>query len=98
GLVPAALATNPPAPEMIARLNRPNVVLYDWEFTSEAIKHWHALAQLPALFEGRQGILTDPGSRWVLAAAKKLGEAVTEAEVTGDREISVQRKAPAGLT
>ncbi|HRI16128.1 MAG TPA: hypothetical protein PLX89_24275 [Verrucomicrobiota bacterium] len=98
GLVPMAQATNPPAPEMLARLNRPTVLLYDWEFTSEAIKHWHALDQLPALFEGRQGILTDPGSRWLLAAAAKLGESVTEAEVAGEHEVSIQRKAPAGLT
>lgn len=98
GVFPLIRSTNPLEPEMIARMSRTNVLLYDFEFTSEAIRQWNAFLQLPDLFEGRQGIMSYPGTRWLLAAGPRIGECVTEAVVTGEREIQVLRKSPVGLT
>ncbi|MBN9690541.1 MAG: hypothetical protein J0M24_09900 [Verrucomicrobia bacterium] len=98
GVIPMIRTTNPPAPEMIQQMNQPNVLVYDFEFTSESVKQWNALLQLPELLEGRQGIVNFPGSRWLMTAGPKLGECVTVVTRSGDRTLEVVRKSPVGLS
>jgi hypothetical protein len=98
GVIPMTRTTNPPAPEMIRQMSQPNVLVYDFEFTSESVKQWNALLQLPGLLEGRQAIVTYPGNRWLLAAAPKLGECVTVVTRSGERSVEVLRKSPIGLS
>lgn len=83
GFMPARNATNELAPEMLAQMNRSNLVYYDWEFTGAAAHHWHLGNQLVDLFEGRQAVVDSPATQWLLAAAPRMGESVTEALVTG---------------
>jgi hypothetical protein len=98
GVFPAARATNALSPEMLAQLNRPNVLLYDWEITAEAVHHWHVLGQLYDMQAGRHAVLNTPATQWLLAAAPKMGEAVTEGLTTGPRELTLHRKSSVGLT
>lgn len=90
--------TNPPAAEMVAQMSRPNVVLYDLEFTSEAVKQWNAVFQIPELLEGRQAIMSYPGTQWLLAAGPKIGECVTTMTIEGERKLQILRKSPVGLS
>ena len=98
GFMPARNATNELAPEMLAQMNRSNLVYYDWEFTGAAAHHWHLGNQLVDLFEGRQAVVDSPATQWLLAAAPRMGESVTEALVTGPGELSLARKSPMGLS
>ncbi|MBN8248711.1 MAG: hypothetical protein J0L84_14885 [Verrucomicrobia bacterium] len=98
GFLPAMRATNSLAPEMLAQLNRPNLAYYDWEFTSAAAHHWHLGGQLLDLTAGRHAVITTPATQWLLAAAPKLGECVTEGLVTSPDTLTLRRKSPLGLT
>lgn len=98
GVIPLVRTTNPPAPEMIAQMNKPNLLMYDLEIIAESYKQWNALLQIPDLMEGRRGGTTSPGIQWLLAAAPKLGECVTTATIEGERQLFIQRKSPVGLS
>lgn len=98
GFLPAFRPTNSLAPEMLAQLNRTNVVYYDWEFTSAAAQHWHLLGQIEDLMEGRHAVTSTPGTQWLLAVAPKVGETVTEGLLVDSKTISLRRKAPVGLS
>jgi len=98
GFLPAVRSTNALAPEMLAQLNRPNLLYYDWEFTSAAAHHWHLGRQLLDLMEGRHAVVTTPATQWLLAAATKMGECVTEGLVTAPDTIAIRRKSPIGLS
>lgn len=98
GFLPAMRSTNSLAPEMLAQLNRPNLVYYDWEFTSAAANHWHLGGQLLDLTAGRHAVITTPATQWLLAAAPKVGECVTEGLATSPDTLTLRRKSPLGLT
>ena len=98
GVVPLIRTTNPPSAGMIAQMSKPNVMYYDFEFTSEAISQWNAFLQLGDLLEGRTGIMTYPGTQWLLAARPKLGECVTVITKEGDQKLQLIRKSPIGLS
>lgn len=98
GLMPQARNTNALPREMLARLDAPEVLLYDWEITAETARHWNVVGQTADMLHRRVPMNLRPGSVWLAAAAEKMGEAVTEATVSGPAELSVKRKSAAGFT
>ncbi|MBL9174079.1 MAG: hypothetical protein JNL10_11135 [Verrucomicrobiales bacterium] len=98
GFLPAFRPTNSLAPEMLAQLNRTNLVYYDWEFTAAAAQHWHLLGQIEDLMEGRHAVTSTPATQWLLAVAPKAGETVTEGLLVDSKTIALRRKAPVGLS
>lgn len=98
GFVPAVRSTNVLAPAMLAQIHRTNVFYYDWEFTSASALHWHLVGQLIDLLEGHHAVTSSPATQWLIAAAPKVGETVTEGLVTGPNTVTLQRKSPLGLS
>lgn len=97
-MIPLVKTTNPPSPEMLAQMNRPDMLVYDFEFTSDSIRQWNAALQLPDLLEGRSVVTTTPAVRWLLAAGPLIGECVTTVTRRDASEALIRRKSPVGLS
>lgn len=100
GLVPQTPNTNPPPPELLARLtSRTNLFYYDWEITEGRLAQWRQmnsilgmLATVPAL----------PGASaaqpWLDAITPHLGNTITEVTLEKPNELQLIRKSHLGLT
>ena len=97
-MIPLVKTTNPPSPEMLAQMNRPDMLVYDFEFTSDSIRQWNAALQLPDLLEGRSVVTTTPAVRWLLAAGPLIGECVTTVTRKDASNALIRRKSPVGLS
>ncbi len=96
---PNSPKSRPLPPELFARLNRTNLVYYDWEITGERLKLLPQLTQLALMFtKHKQLAAQSAAARWLYHVSPALGVAVTEAAQTAPNELSFTRKAPAGLT
>ncbi len=87
-------------PELFAEVfGKPNLVYYEWEITSEHLGQWWNLLSLySALRRVPVGDAEAPAFKWINAMAKRAGNTVTEAVITGPRELTLTRKSPLGFT
>ncbi|MBI5773125.1 MAG: hypothetical protein HZA89_05190 [Verrucomicrobia bacterium] len=100
GLFPSIVTTNPFPAELLAQLNRPNLIYYDWEVTEFRLLQWRLLAQLNRMtvFAPENFVSETTGMRWQRLAAPLLGNTVTEALLTAPAEMQIIRKSHLGLT
>ncbi|MFM7102914.1 MAG: hypothetical protein ACKO3N_17295 [Verrucomicrobiota bacterium] len=91
-------STNPVPRELVAQLQRPNVVYYDFEITAETVTHWTGFRQFGNIVMGRlPSPRTAVAQDWLLAALGNAGECVTEVTQSGPAELAYLRKSPVGL-
>jgi hypothetical protein len=99
GLFPPRESRDPLPAELLAQLDRPDLIYYDWEITEERLRQWRQLAQIARMIR-----LQSPPARalaqgeWTEGLAPLLGNTVTEFTRAGDREIAFVRKGHLGLT
>jgi len=89
----------PPAGTLSEVLGRPNLVLYDREFTGPRIEAWfyisqtaRVIADLPQLPEASESV------KWLTTVGTKLGHARTILAKTGQSQLSFERHSSVGLT
>jgi hypothetical protein len=100
GIFPNGPRTKQPLPpELLAKLDRTNLVYFDWENTGERLSRLPQLTQL-ALMETRhkQFPAQSAAGKWLSRIGPALGVAVTEVTETAPEALSFKRSAPAGLT
>ncbi len=98
GAIPPPRSREPLPAGLVAQLDRPALLGYDWEITAENMAHWNLVGQVADRLRQRALVNDRPGVRWLYAATAQMGESVTEATVTGPKELTVKRKSAAGLT
>lgn len=99
GLFPPRESRDPLPAELLAQLNRPNLVYYDWEITEERLRQWRQLSQITRMVKLQPPPLKSVAhAQWAEAIAPLLGNTVTEFTRTGPREVSFIRKGHLGLT
>ncbi len=84
--------------EMVAQVQRDNLMLYDWEISAAVAQHWNAFRQLNQIVHTLPLNNRTPGQKWLTAITPKLGNCVTEALVTGEHELTVTRNSSVGLS
>ena len=95
---------NPKAPapprELFKQIEGHNdVAYYDWEVTEPRLKQWEAIVQLYQIVARQPVNQTNMAAmRWLEVAGKGAGNSGTEITVSGERELTLVRKAPLGLT
>jgi len=100
GVFPNSPRTKQPLPpELLAQLDRTNLVYFDWEITGERLGRLPQLTQL-ALMETRHKQLPaqSVAGKWLTRIGPPLGIAVTEVTRTAPDELSFKRSAPGGFT
>jgi hypothetical protein len=99
GAARPVLSSNRPPAELLQQVERPGVVYYQWEITGETLRNLTALDQVRDMLARQRAFIRSGVLRWVQAVAALTElNSVTEASITGDREVTVTRKAPVGLT
>ncbi len=99
GAARPVFSTNRPPAELLKELERPALVYYHWEITGEALRNWVAIDQLTDMISRKRPSIRTSVLRWTQAlGARTEVNSVTEASITGDRQITVVRKSPLGLT
>jgi hypothetical protein len=99
GAARPVLSSNRPPAELLQQVERPGVVYYQWEITGETLRNLTALDQGRDMLTRQRAFIRSGVLRWVQAVAALTElNSVTEASITGDREVTVTRKAPVGLT
>jgi hypothetical protein len=100
GLLPMMKRTNPPPAELMAQLkNRPDLIYYDWELTSEKLPYAGLSYELLDVVSRRTLPGTNaPSVRLKDQAAPLLGNAITEVTVTSPAELKLVRKSHLGVT
>lgn len=99
GIVPPAVNTNPPPADLLAQLNRTNLLYYDWEITEPRLEQWRQLWQLLGLaVPDLGGNLAPVALDWLKAAGPKLGNTITEATVASPTQLDVVRTSHSGFT
>jgi hypothetical protein len=86
--------------ELLSRVTAStNLLCYDWEITESRLQHWVFLGQsLRLAFRRTQMPANYSSFAWLQAIAPKLGNTVTELEVSGPSTLSFVRKSHLGLT
>ena len=91
--------SRPLPPELLASLNRTNLVYYDREITGERLTLLPHLTQLALMLTRHKQLPAQSAAdKWLNRITPKLGVAVTEITQTAPNELTFARKAPAGLT
>jgi len=100
GIVPQGANTNPAPAELLAQLNRTNLVYYDWEVTQQRLQQWRQTRQLLQLLSGPGpgNFGRTPGQAWLDAIGAELGNTITEAVVSGPSELKLIRNSHSGFT
>jgi hypothetical protein len=99
GFFPNAPDPEPPPPELLAQLDRSNLVFYHWEITAPRLKNLPQLTQLILLLTRHEQLAANSAAtQWLDRIGPTLGNTVTEITQTAPDELSFKRKAPAGLT
>ena len=101
GLFPSPPIVSNTAPaELFAQvLGRTNLVYYDWELTGQRVLHSRHTFQLLDIINGRRIQSTNFATQqWIVELAPLLGNSVTEATLSGPKELSVVRKSDVGFT
>jgi hypothetical protein len=100
----AGLFPNSPGPgslptELLAQLDRTNLIFYHWEITAERLPEVRSLSQLAFSIAGRPQLgAQSAASKWLDHVGPVLGNSVTEITQTAPDEWTFKRKAPGGLT
>lgn len=100
----AGLFPNSPSPgslpmELIAQLDRTNLLFYHWEITTERLQEIRGLSQLALSLAGRPQLgAQSAAAKWLDRIGPMLGNTVTEITQTAPDEWTFKRKAPGGLT
>lgn len=89
--------TNPPPAELLAQLNKKNLIYYDWEITAERLHHWRPLWQLTRILRNHVLPENSVSEKWLLAVASKIGNTITEGTLENSREVKIVRQSPVGL-
>ncbi len=102
GLVPQMPNTNPPPPELLARLTaRSNLFYYDWEITEGRLAQWRQMNALLAMLGTAPALPTPtaiPTQPWLDAITPHLGNTITEVTLEKPHELQLIRKSHLGLT
>ena len=99
GLFPNSPNSSPFPTDLLAQLDRTNLIFYHWEITAERLPEIRSLSQLAFLLTGRPQIGTQSAAaRWLDRIGPTLGNTVTEITQTAPDEWTFNRKAPGGLT
>lgn len=100
GLVPTLPNTNPPPPELLARLtSRTNLFYYDWEITEGRLAQWRQMNSLLAMLGTTPALPTPSATQpWLDAITPHLGNTITEVTLENPRELQLVRKSHLGLT
>ena len=98
GAMPPTRSSQPFPVGLVAQIERPALLGYDWEITAENMVHWNLVGQVADRLRFRALVNDRPGVRWLYQATTLMGESVTEALVTGPKELTVKRKSTAGFT
>ena len=100
GLVPTMPNTNPPPPELLARLtSRTNLFYYDWEITEGRLTQWRQMAPLLALLGTVPAVPgTNAAQAWLEAITPHLGNTITEVTLEQPHEMQLIRKSHLGFT
>ena len=100
----AGLFPNSPSPssfpsELMAQLDRTDLLFYHWEITAERLQEIRGLSQLLLSFTDRSQLgAQSAAAKWLDRISPTLGNTVTEITQTAPDEWTFKRKAPAGLT
>ena len=100
----AGLFPNSPGPgsmpaELLAQLDRTNLIFYHWEITAERLPEVRSLSQLAFSIAGCPQLgAQSAASKWLDHIGPTLGNTVTEITQTAPGEWTFKRKAPGGLT
>jgi hypothetical protein len=100
----AGLFPNSPSPgslptELLAQLDRINLLFYHWEITTERLPEIRGLSQLALSLAGCPQLgAQSAASKWLDRIGPGLGNTVTEITQTAPDEWMFKRKAPGGLT
>jgi hypothetical protein len=95
---PEQRSTNQMPVELRQQFDRPGVAYYDWEISGEAVKHWSGLDQVRDMVTRQRLQLHGNPARWLVSASAKLDNSITEGLVTGERELTLTRRSPVGLS
>ena len=99
GLFPNSPGQGSLPKELLAQLDRTNLLFYDWEITFERLQEVRGLSQLLLSFtDCPQPGPKSAAAKWLDHIGPTLGNTVTEITQTAPDEWSFKRKAPAGLT
>ena len=102
GLVPTMPNTNPPPPELLARLTaRTNLFYYDWEITEGRLAQWRQMNALLAMLGTAPALPTPTATLaqpWLDAITPHLGNTITEVTLEQPHELQLIRKSHLGLT
>ena len=84
---------------LLAELNKPNVVYYHWEVTSQRFPEILQISQLGLLMTRHKQLnANSAAAKWVNRISPLLGPTTTEISLTGPTELSGIRTAPSGMT
>ena len=100
GLFPHSPKAKPPPGELLDQIKgHKTLAYYDWEVTEPRLKQWKVLSQLSQLLRRQAPLRTNMlAVQWLNSVTTNLGNTVTELNVSGDRQMTLTRKAPIGLT
>ncbi len=100
GFFPLGASTNPlPVELYYAVTNRPNLALYDWEFTGARVDGWIFLAQTMRLMLGQPQLpVGSAGLNWLQKAGPMLGNCATALTRTGNNQLTLARSSTVGFT
>lgn len=95
---PTLPSTNPVPRELLAELNRPSLVAYEWEIAGESFVHWNVLFDFNNMVQRRMAFPVHARARkWFMSLAPSLGNSITEVFRTSPTEFSFVRKSDIGL-
>lgn len=98
-LFPNSPNSSPLPPELLAQLDRTNLIFYHWEITAERLPEVRSLSQLALLLAGCPQLgAQSAAAKWLDRIGPTLGNTVTEITQTAPDEWTFKRKAPGGLT
>jgi hypothetical protein len=96
---PNSPKSNPLPLEVLAHLNRTNLVYYDLEMTGARLELLPQLTQLALMFtQHKQLSAQSTAAKWLNRIGPALGNTVTEVTQTAPNELMFTRMAPGGLT
>ena len=100
GLFPSPPKGEPPAPELLQRVNgRKDLVYYHWEITTERVQAWRGIYQIAPFFTKLHEVkVSKPAQTWLTSISSNMVNTVTEVTVASPQELSLKRKGPIGLT
>jgi hypothetical protein len=100
GVFPRPPRALPPPPEVLAALNRPNLVYYDWEITAERLNSLppQMMQMLLLVTRHEQLKMNSAAGKWFVRIGPTLGSTVTEVTQTAPNQLAFKRTAPGGLT